>query len=284
MTPAAAQERELILRYRRDGDAGAREALVTRYLPLARHLAGRYRGLGELDDLHQVAAVALMKAIDRFDVERGPAFSSFAVPTILGELKRHFRDRGWMVRVPRDLQELKLRIDHLTHDLTGELGRSPTTAELANRASASVEDVLEALTAGSARYPDSLDQPMSEDGDSALDLLPASDDGAFERVENAMVIDGLLARLPERERLILRLRFEHELTQIEIGERLGIPQMHVSRLIRAAIATLQGTTTPDRVGVLRPRRAPPVADRHPPTALEDLLMPAMTRGDQHPLS
>jgi RNA polymerase sigma-B factor len=206
---------------------------------LARHLAGRYRGRGELDDLQQVAAVGLMKAIDRFDLDRGLAFSSFAVPTIVGELERHFRDQGWMVRVPRSLQELTLRIDRLSHELTGELGRSPTAAELAARTGASVEDVLEAITAGSAHYPDSLDQPMTEDGDSGLDLLPAPDQAGFERVENAMVIDGLLARLPERKQLILRLRFAEDLTQSEIAERLGISQMHVSRLIRDALATLQ---------------------------------------------
>jgi RNA polymerase sigma-B factor len=280
VTRAAAEERELFARYRREGDAGAREALVARYLPLARHLAGRYRGRGDLDDLHQVAAVALLRAIDRFDAERGLAFSSFAVPTILGELKRHFRDHGWMVRVPRELQELKLRIDHLTQQLTGELGRSPTPAELAVRANSSLEDVLEALTAASAHFPDSLDQPMSEDGDSALDFLPASDDGAFERVENAMLVDGLLARLPERDRLILRLRFEQELTQNEIGQRLGISQMHVSRLIRNAIATLHETQAPRPAAAPRPRRAHHLADAPVSDALADLLTPARP---QHPV-
>jgi RNA polymerase sigma-B factor len=231
--------------YRRGGDPVTREALVNRYLPLARHLARRYRGRAELDDLEQVASVALLKAIDRFDPARGLEFSTFAYPTILGELKRYFRDLGWTVRVPRDLQELTLRLDTLREALTGELGRSPTVAELAQRAGSTVEQVVEAISAGSAHHPDSLDRPLSEDGDLAIDVVVAHDDPGFARAEDTVMVDGMLAVLPEREQEILRLRFEHDLTQAEIGERLGLSQMHVSRLIRQSIATLQHAADPD---------------------------------------
>jgi RNA polymerase sigma-B factor len=234
------QDAAIFDRYRRNRDAGTRDELARRYLPLARHLARRYRSRGaDLDDLNQVAAVALLKAIDRFDPDRGLAFSTFAVPTILGELKRYFRDLGWTVRVPRDVQELKLRLDQMTETLTGELGRSPTPAELADRTDASVEQVLEALAARTAHHPDSLDRPMSEDGDDAIDFVRASEDPGYDRVEDAAYVDGLLSTLSERERHILRLRFEKELTQAEIGEQLGLSQMHISRLIRQSIATLQ---------------------------------------------
>jgi RNA polymerase sigma-B factor len=221
-------------------DPGAREELVERYLPLARHLARRYKGRGEIDDLNQVAAFALLKAIDRFDPDRGLAFTSFAVPTILGELKRYFRDHGWVVRVPRDVQELKLRLDRLVEAMTAELGRSPTPGELAERADVSDEQVIEALGAATAHYPDSLDRPLTDDGEEAINLLVAGNDPGYTQVENAEMVDGLLAVLPDRERLILKLRFEDELTQAEIGRRLGISQMHVSRLIRQSITTLQG--------------------------------------------
>jgi RNA polymerase sigma-B factor len=227
-------------RYQNNHDQATREELVERYLPLARHLARRYKGRGEIDDLYQVAAFALVKAIDRFDPDRGLAFTSFAVPTILGELKRYFRDHGWAVRVPRDVQELKLRLDRTVEAMTGELGRSPTPGELADRLDVPTEQVIEALGAATAHYPDSLDRPVTEDGEEAINLLVAGNDPGYAQVENAEMIDGLLATLPERERLILKLRFESELTQAEIGRRLGVSQMHVSRLIRQSIAKLQG--------------------------------------------
>jgi RNA polymerase sigma-B factor len=225
---------------RRDHDRFSRDELTERYLPLARHLARRYKGSNaELDDLYQVAAFALIKAIDRFDPERGIAFSSFAVPTILGELKRHFRDHGWVVRVPRDVQELKLRLDRSVEALTSDLGRAPTPAELAERTGASLEQVVEALGATTAHYPDSLDRPVGEDGEDGIGQLIGGEDRGYADVENSELVDGLLSTLPERERVILRLRFEQELTQAEIGRRLGISQMHVSRLIRQSIAQLQ---------------------------------------------
>jgi RNA polymerase sigma-B factor len=232
-------EAALFDRYRRDRDAVTRDLLVGRYLPLARHLARRYVGRADVDDLTQVASLGLLKAIDRFDPGRGLAFSSFAVPTILGELKRYFRDRGWMVRVPRPVQELKLRLDAVTQTLTGELGRSPTVAELADRAGATVEEVLEALAAATAHHPDSLDRPLTQDGDDALDFHAAAEDPGFARVEAAAVIDELLATLPERDRLVLRLRFHDDLTQADIGRMLDLSQMHVSRIIRQSISALQ---------------------------------------------
>jgi len=227
-------------RYKNRRDAESREQLVNRYLPLARHLARRYSRRGEdVDDLTQVASFALLKAIDRFDPQRGLAFTSFAVPTITGELKRYFRDHGWMVRVPRDVQELKLRLDTATETLTGSLGRAPTPGELAEQTGTSVEQVLEAIAANTAHFPDSLDRPLSEDGDETFDGTVGHDDPGFSRAEDAAVVDQLLDTLDERERVILRLRFEQELTQAEIGDQLGLSQMHVSRLIRKSIATLQ---------------------------------------------
>ena len=241
----------LFARYRRDHDPATRDALVARFLPLAHHLARRYHGGEEADDLQQVASLGLLKAIERFDPERGLAFTSFAVPTILGELKRYFRDHGWTVRVPRDLQELKLRVDTISQALVGELGRSPTPAELAQRANATTEQILEALAAATAHRPDSLDQPLSDDGDDdAIDLLAAREPG-FERVDDAAFVDGLLNVLSDRERVILRMRFANDLTQAEIGDRLGLCQMHISRLIRQAITKLQATSadSPARLGV-----------------------------------
>jgi RNA polymerase sigma-B factor len=232
----------LFARYRRDHDPVTREALVARFLPLANHLAHRYNRGADADDLQQVAALGLLKAIERFDPERGLAFTSFAFPTILGELKRYFRDHGWAVRVPRDLQELSLRVDTISQTLTSELGRSPTPTELAERANATIEQILEALAATTAHHPDSLDQPINDDGDDAIALLAAQEPG-FDRVEDAAFVDGLLNTLTDRERIILRLRFQNDLTQAEIGDRLGISQMHVSRLIRQAITTLQTTAT-----------------------------------------
>jgi RNA polymerase sigma-B factor len=240
LSPAARTDMAEFERYRRTSDAALREALVRRFLPLARHLAARYAGRGEREDLEQVAAVALLKAIDRYDPARGMAFSSFAVPTILGELRRYFRDLGWAVRPPRELQELSLRVARAGEELTGRLGRSPTAAELAERCDTSVEHVLEALATRSAHRPESLDRPRYDDEDSetAGERLGAREDPELARAEAAVVVDDLMKVLSERERTILRLRFHEELTQAEIGARMGCSQMHVSRLIRRAIERL----------------------------------------------
>jgi len=228
----------LFARYRRDHDPATRDALVARFLPLAHQLARRYRGGEEADDLKQVASLGLLKAIERFDPERGLAFTSFAVPTILGELKRYFRDHGWTVRVPRDLQELKLRVDTISQTLVAELGRSPTPAELAERANTTTEQILEALAAATAHHPDSLHQPVGDEGDEAISFLAAEEPG-FGQVDDAVFVDGLLDTLSERERVILRLRFEHDLTQTEIAQRIGVSQMQVSRLIRQSLARMR---------------------------------------------
>ena len=234
-----ARDAGLFERYHRTRDQSTRDELVERFLPLAKRLARRYGEGSEYDDLVQVASFALMKAIDRYDPGRGLAFSTYAVPTILGELKRYFRDHGWTVRVPRELQELTLRVEMQREALTGELGRSPTVAELAERAGTTVEEVLDTISAGSAHHPDSLDRPLSEDGDLAIDTLAAQTDPGFAHAEDAVVVEGLLTALSEREREIIKLRFEQDLTQAEIGQRLGLSQMHVSRLIRQSLTTLQ---------------------------------------------
>jgi RNA polymerase sigma-B factor len=235
----ASDDARLLRRYQRDRDAETRAELLDRFLPLARHLARRYHGQAEREDLEQVAAFALLKAIDRFDIDRGMAFTSFAVPTIIGELKRYFRDYSWSVHVPRSIKDLKVRLDASTRELSAQLGRSPTPLELANCTGATVEQVMEALAAHTAHRADSLDRPLSEDGDSGIDLLGSEVDPGYAHAENATLVQSLLNTLPERERLILRLRFHEDLTQAEIGERLGISQMHVSRLIRKSITRLQ---------------------------------------------
>ncbi|MET0816078.1 MAG: SigB/SigF/SigG family RNA polymerase sigma factor, partial [Solirubrobacteraceae bacterium] len=234
--------RRLLVRYHREGDAAAREALVARFLPLARQLARRYqRGGEQLDDLVQVASLGLLKAIDRFDPARETAFSSFAVPTILGEIKRHFRDKGWAVRVPRDLQELSVKVDRVADEMARELGRAPTPAEIAERTGSSLEQVLEAREASGAYRAVSLDRPRTDDeddGDSYADAVGADDPG-YHVAEAAATVDRLMRVLTDREREVLRLRFEEDLTQSEIGTRVGVSQMHVSRLIRQSIARLR---------------------------------------------
>jgi RNA polymerase sigma-B factor len=235
----AQRDQALFARYRRDRDAATRDVLVSRFLPLALHLARRYHSRADNDDLAQVASIGLLKAIDRFDPERGLAFSSFAVPTILGELKRYFRDHGWTVRVPRDVQELTLRLERATEELTSTLGRAPTAAELAQHVNADTEQVVEALAARSAHRPDSLDRPLSDGEDGVISHIGGAEDPNFERAENAVTINALLDGLTERERLILELRFQHDLTQAEIGRHVGVSQMQISRSIRTSIATLQ---------------------------------------------
>jgi RNA polymerase sigma-B factor len=224
-----------------------REWLVERYLPLARHVAARYSGGSEpIEDLQQVASLGLVKAIDRFDPARRVSFSSYAVPTIAGELRRHFRDHTWALRVPRDVQELAVKMGRVEAALQLDLGRAPTAVELADRLDCSVEELLEARDAAGANRMSSLDQPVSsdeEEGASLADLLGEADEG-LAHVERALTVDAALQRLDERERTILRLRFQEELTQAAIGERVGLSQMHVSRLIRQALATLRDAAEP----------------------------------------
>jgi RNA polymerase sigma-B factor len=239
------QEQELLIRAGSGGDRSARAALVERYLPLARRLAHRYRHTGEpTEDLVQVACIGLVKAIDRYDPSRASAFSTYAVPTILGELRRHFRDHTWAIHVPRDLQELSLRVDRVTQELAGMSHRPPTIAEIARAVGVSEEDVLEAREAGCAYRATSLQRRVGggDDNDRPTlgDVLPQPDDG-LDRAEDRAVLDRLLRRVTERDREALRLRFEEDLTQAEIGERLGISQMQVSRILRRALARLRAT-------------------------------------------
>jgi RNA polymerase sigma-B factor len=235
------EDRRLLAAYHRDGDLMAREALVQRFLPLARQLARRYqRGSEPLDDLVQVASLGLLKAIDRFEPDRPTAFSSFAVPTILGEIKRHFRDKGWSVRVPRDLQELAVRVERETEELARTLGRAPTSDEVARHMEIAVEQVLEAREAAGAYRAVSLDRSRDEDEEEAgLGESMGIEDPGFGRAEDIATIERLLGALTDREREVLRLRFVEDLTQSEIGARIGVSQMHVSRLIRQAVVRLR---------------------------------------------
>jgi len=229
-------------RYHQHGEMTARDELVKRFLPLARQLARRYqRGNEPLDDLVQVASIGLVKAVDRYDPERGTAFSSYAVPTILGELKRYFRDAGWAVHVPRGMQERVMNVNNSISKLSRELGRSPTAHEIASDINEDVELVLEAMEAAIAYDAVSLDTPRTseeEDGDTYADTVGEVDE-RFELIEYTSAIGPTLRALPERDRLVLKLRFEDDLTQLEIAERIGVSQMHVSRLIRRALKRLR---------------------------------------------
>jgi RNA polymerase sigma-B factor len=236
-------EERLFERYHRTGDPTARDELIRRCLPLARSLAGRYARAGEsLEDLVQVANIGLIKAVDRFDPTRGIAFSSFAVPSILGELKRHFRDHGWAARVPRPLQERVLKVNTCSERLSSRLGRSPKPRELATEIGMSVEEVLEALVAGTAFDSMSLDAPVSRGEEDAgatyADSVGAVDE-RLELVEYRSVVAATIRALPPREREVLVLRFAEDMTQSEIASRVGISQMHVSRLIRRSLERLQ---------------------------------------------
>jgi RNA polymerase sigma-B factor len=216
-----------------------REELARRYMPLTRSLAMRYRRHSEsLDDLVQVASLGLVKAIEGFDPERGRPFTAYAVPTILGELRRHFRDHVWNVRLPRGLQEMTMKVDDATSVLSEELGRFPTAGEVAEHVGVSVEEVLEAIEAGHARRTLSLDAPRRADDEDAapgVEALPSYEQG-FDRVEADLASDA--AGLDDREWEVLRLRFVDELTQSEIGSRLGVSQMQISRISRRALGKL----------------------------------------------
>ncbi|HET7486744.1 MAG TPA: SigB/SigF/SigG family RNA polymerase sigma factor [Acidimicrobiales bacterium] len=218
-----------------------RDELIEAHLGLAEYLARRFSNRGEpLDDLTQVASVGLLKAVDRFDPERGVEFSTYATHTIVGELKRHFRDKGWAVRAPRRMQELYLRLGRIIGVLSQELGRSPTIPELALEAQVSEEEVLEALEAGQAYRFASLDAPGpgDDEGDTMSSQLGAEDSNLVD-AEHRVALWPLLAQLPKREQMILHLRFFEGLTQSAIAERLGISQMHVSRLLARSLAQLR---------------------------------------------
>jgi len=235
------EERELLLRYHRQGDSAARDQLVTRFLPLARQLARRYQRSSEpLEDLEQVASVGLIKAVDRFDPERETALSSFAVPTILGELRRHFRDRTWSVHAPRELQELSLRVDAAIEKHVAQHGCQPTVEQIAALTAASTEQVLEAMQVSQTRHAASLDgAAYDEDEDTSFaDTLGCVDDG-FELAEQRTDLQALMGLLTEQQREAIRLRFNEDLTQAEIAQRLGCSQMQVSRLLSRGLARMR---------------------------------------------
>jgi RNA polymerase sigma-B factor len=220
-----------------------RERLIMEHLPLVRGLARRYAERGEpLDDLVQVGTIGLIKAIDRFDPTRGYKLASFATPTILGEIRRHFRDRSWTVRVPRGIQEARAQIAHAVDDLSARNGRSPSVREIAEAADLSMDDVLDALAAGSAQRPAPLSSPGGE-GEEEEGIAVGVDEAGYEQAEARATLTAGLADLPARERVILHLRFEEGLTQSQIAAKVGVSQMHVSRLIRRALETLR-----DRAG------------------------------------
>jgi RNA polymerase sigma-B factor len=218
-----------------------RARLIELYIPLAEYLARRFRNRGELlDDLVQVANLGLIKSVDGYDITRGAAFTSYAIPMIVGELKRHFRDKGWDVRVPRRVQELRLQIGKVTEDLTHTLGRSPTVADLATRLQVTEEDIIEGLDSGHAYRALSLHAPVGgEDGDTGLVDLIGDVDHDMENVEHREALRPLIAKLPAREQKIIAMRFFGNMTQSQIANELGISQMHVSRLLSHALGVLR---------------------------------------------
>jgi RNA polymerase sigma-B factor len=236
-----AAERMLWKRAREQRDVAAREELVRRYLPFAKNLALRYRGASEsFDDLLQVANLGLVNAVDRFDPARGTPFAAFASPTILGELKRHFRDRVWTVRVPRGLHDRMAEVEKATTALTVELQRSPSVGEIAAKLEIDPADVLEVLEANHNRRPLSLDRPVGgEDDESPASEWVGDEDEGFELIDDKLALEGVLPHLDDRERLILRLRFVEDMTQSQIAEQIGHSQMHVSRILRRTLERIR---------------------------------------------
>jgi RNA polymerase sigma-B factor len=231
--------KRLFRELRQTEDPEIRTTLIESHLGLVEYLARRFAGRGEpLDDLIQVATIGLVKAVDRFDPGREVEFSTYATPTIVGELKRHFRDKGWAVRVPRRLQELNLRLGGIISQLSQQLQRSPTVAEIARAAEASEDEVLEALDSAHAYSLISLDAATGEEGLSYHEQIGSVDE-ALEALEDRVSVGPLLRQLPPRERRMLHLRFFKGMTQSEIAEELGISQMHVSRLLAKTLATLR---------------------------------------------
>jgi RNA polymerase sigma-B factor len=244
-TQSRNEDRELLRRYHEGGDTNAREELIERHLPLVRSLARRYAGRGEaLEDIEQVGAIGLIKAIDRFELSREVSLATYATPNVVGEIKRHFRDKGWAVRVPRALQELNASMSGAIERLTVRLSRSPSIAEIAGELKTSPEQVLEAMEVGSAYSTVSLSTGpgSAEDELNPLDTI-GSEDEEFERSEHRAALAPALERLPSREREILRMRFEEGLPQTQIAQRVGLSQMHVSRLIRKSLAVMREELT-----------------------------------------
>jgi RNA polymerase sigma-B factor len=244
MEHSSGNDRELLRRYHEEGDTGAREELIQRHLPLVRSLARRYAGRGEaLEDIEQVGAIGLIKAIDRFELSREVSLAAYATPNVVGEIKRHFRDKGWAIRVPRALQELNASMSTAIERLTVKQSRSPSIAEIADELETTPEHVLEAMEVGAAYSTISLSSASA--GEEELDPLETigEEDAEFERSEHRVSLAPALAHLPPRERQILRMRFEEGLPQTQIAKRVGLSQMHVSRLIRKSLAAMREELT-----------------------------------------
>lgn len=242
--------RELFRRFKEEGDMDAREKLVMSHLNLVRFIANKFKNRGEpIDDLVQVGYLGLLKAIDRFDPSRGLEFTTFATPTIMGEIKRHFRDKGWSVRVPRRLQELSAKVNQATDTLTSQLQRSPTIAETADYLDATVDEVLEAMESSSAYSSVSLEAPSGADDDDTPSVIDryATEDSDLAFTDDRIIIEEALASFSPRERDVIEMRFLKGMTQIEIAEKLGISQVQVSRLLRRTLKKIQDKIDPDGV-------------------------------------
>lgn len=238
--------RELFRRYKEEGDTEAREQLIVSHLNLVRFLASKFKNRGEpLDDLIQVGTIGLIKAIDRFDPNRGLEFTTYATPTIMGEIKRHFRDKGWSVRVPRRLQELSSKVNQVTDELTKELQRSPSVEEIAKELGTSVDEVLEAMESSEAYASVPLDSPGSGDDDapSIIDRFGAVDTD-LASLDDKMVLSGALAKLEPNERALVEMRFVEGLTQSQIAERMGMSQVQVSRLLHKTLERMRKDIDP----------------------------------------
>ena len=244
-----ARTRELFDRYKNGHDESARDELIMSHLNLVRFLASKFKNRGEpLDDLIQVGTIGLIKAIDRFDPARGLEFTTYATPTILGEIKRHFRDKGWSVRVPRRLQELSAKVNQTTDDLTKELQRSPSTQEVAERLGVSVDEVLEAMESSSAYSSVPLEAGGSDDDDApAVIDHYATEDQYLAASDDRMVVEDAIREFSPRERQVIRMRFRDGMTQVEIAKRLGVSQVQVSRLLRRTLKKVQDKIDPEGV-------------------------------------
>ncbi len=242
--------RELFRRYKQDGDMDAREKLVMSHMNLVRFLANKFKNRGEpLDDLMQVGYLGLLKAIDRFEPDRGLEFTTYATPTIMGEIKRHFRDKGWSVRVPRRLQELSAKVNQATDTLTTQLQRSPKVEEIAEYLDASVDDVLEAMESSSAYSSVPLEAPSGGESDDAPSVIDryVTEDSDLAFTDDRLVLEEALRDFSPREREIIELRFLKGMTQIEIAQKLGISQVQVSRLLRRTLKKVQDKIDPEGV-------------------------------------
>lgn len=244
--------RELFRRYKEEGDEEAREQLIVSHINLVRYIAAKFKNRGEpLDDLIQVGTIGLIKAIDRFDPSRGLEFTTYATPTIMGEIKRHFRDKGWTIRVPRRLQELSAKVNSATDELTARLQRSPSIEEVAEYLDTTADEVLEAMESSSAYSSVPLEAQGGNEDDDAPSVIDryASVDGDLEASDDRMVLEGVIGEFPEADQQAIRMRFIDGMTQVEIAKRLGISQVQVSRMLRRALRRIQDKIDPD--GLMR---------------------------------